>query len=105
MSARSGLPTSGRLFEARGQLAAVHFGHPSRELKLVGVTGTNGKTTVATLLYRLAMELGWKAGLCSTVANYIGGSSLPATHTTPDALTLQGLLRQMVDAGCDYCLD
>lgn len=89
--------------EALGQLAAVHFGHPSRELKLVGVTGTNGKTTVATLLYRLAMELGWKAGLCSTVANYIGGSSLPATHTTPDALTLQGLLRQMVDAGCDYC--
>ncbi len=88
---------------ALGWLAASHYGYPSRQLKLVGVTGTNGKTTVATLLHRLAGELGYKAGLCSTVANYVDQTAIAATHTTPDALTLQGLFRQMVDAGCAYC--
>jgi UDP-N-acetylmuramoyl-L-alanyl-D-glutamate--2,6-diaminopimelate ligase len=89
--------------EALGLLAAFHHGNPSRELRVVGVTGTNGKTTVATLLHRLALDLGYKAGLCSTVANFINEDRFEATHTTPDALTLQGLLRQMVDAGCEYC--
>lgn len=89
--------------EALARLAAVHYEHPSSDIKVVGVTGTNGKTTVATLLYRLAAELGYKAGLLSTVANYVDKKQVEATHTTPDALTLQALLRQMVDAGCDYC--
>lgn len=89
--------------EALARLAAVHYEHPSSDIKVVGVTGTNGKTTVATLLYRLAAELGYKAGLLSTVANYVDKKQIEATHTTPDALTLQALLRQMVDAGCDYC--
>ncbi len=88
---------------ALGWLADTHYGYPSRQLKLVGVTGTNGKTTVATLLHRLAGELGFKAGLCSTVANFVDQTAIAATHTTPDALTLQGLFRQMVDAGCTYC--
>jgi UDP-N-acetylmuramoyl-L-alanyl-D-glutamate--2,6-diaminopimelate ligase len=88
---------------ALGWLAAFHYGYPSQQLKLVGVTGTNGKTTVATLLHRLAGELGYKAGLCSTVANFVDQTAMAATHTTPDALSMQGLLRQMVDAGCDYC--
>ena len=69
----------------------------------MGVTGTNGKTTVATLLYKLAGYLGYRAGLCSTVANYIGDTKLDTTHTTPDALTLQALMRKMADEGCDYC--
>ena len=89
--------------EALARLAAVHYDYPSSDIKVVGVTGTNGKTTVATLLYRLAAELGYKAGLLSTVANYVDKKQIAATHTTPDALTLQALLRQMVDAGCDYC--
>lgn len=89
--------------EALARLAAVHYDYPSSDIKVVGVTGTNGKTTVATLLYRLAAELGYKAGLLSTVANYVDKKQIEATHTTPDALTLQALLRQMVDAGCDYC--
>lgn len=89
--------------EALARLAAVHYDYPSSDIKVVGVTGTNGKTTVATLLYRLAAELGYKAGLLSTVANYVDKKQVEATHTTPDALTLQALLRQMVDAGCDYC--
>jgi UDP-N-acetylmuramoyl-L-alanyl-D-glutamate--2,6-diaminopimelate ligase len=88
---------------ALGWLAACHYDYPSQQLQLVGVTGTNGKTTVATLLYRLAGEMGYKAGLCSTVANFVDKTALAATHTTPDAITLQGLLRQMVDAGCGYC--
>ncbi|TCO04957.1 UDP-N-acetylmuramoyl-L-alanyl-D-glutamate--2,6-diaminopimelate ligase [Natronoflexus pectinivorans] len=89
--------------EALAKLAAFHFDFPSDKMKVVGVTGTNGKTTVATLLYRLALELGYKVGLCSTVANFINDVKLDASHTTPDAVTLQGLMRQMVDEGCEYC--
>ena len=88
--------------EALGQLAAAYYGHPSRALRLVGVTGTNGKTTTVTLLYRLFTELGYKTGLLSTIENRIGGQALPAKHTTSDAVTVQALLRDMVDAGCDY---
>lgn len=89
--------------EALGLAASSFYGHPSRRLRLVGVTGTNGKTTIATLLYRLTMALGHKAGLFSTVTNYIGTEQLPATHTTPDAVTLNSLMAKMVDEGCEYC--
>lgn len=89
--------------EALGYIAANYFGNPSRLLKLVGVTGTNGKTTTATLLYELVRFAGHKAGLLSTVCNYIGEDKLPATHTTPDALAIQAYLKQMADAGCEYC--
>lgn len=89
--------------EALGLLAAFHYDYPSHALKLTGVTGTNGKTTIATLLYRLALGMGYKAGLCSTVANYVNTERIDTMLTTPDALTLQHLMRQMVDAGCDYC--
>lgn len=88
--------------EALGLLADAWYGHPSRRLKLVGVTGTNGKTTIATLLYQLVRKLGHKAGLLSTVIYYVDETAIPSTHTTPDALTIQSLLRQMVDAGCEY---
>ena len=88
--------------KALGLLASKWFGEPSRDLTLVGVTGTNGKTTIATLLYKLVRALGHKAGLLSTVVNYIDAEPVPATHTTPDALELNGLLRRMVDAGCTY---
>ena len=87
---------------ALGLLASKWFGEPSKALTLVGVTGTNGKTTIATLLYKLVRALGHKAGLLSTVVNYIESEAVPATHTTPDALELNGLLRRMVDAGCTY---
>ena len=87
---------------ALGLLASKWFGEPSRQLTLVGVTGTNGKTTIATLLYKLVRALGHKAGLLSTVVNYIEDEAVPATHTTPDAIELNGLLRRMVDAGCEY---
>jgi UDP-N-acetylmuramoyl-L-alanyl-D-glutamate--2,6-diaminopimelate ligase len=84
-------------------LAGVHaFGNPSAKMKVVGVTGTNGKTTTATLLYRVATALGHKAGLLSTVENVIDGKVLPATHTTPDPLHLNKLLKEMVAAGCKY---
>ena len=89
--------------EALGVMAGNYWDNPSRELKLVGVTGTNGKTTTATLLYELVRLAGEKAGLLSTVCNYIGEEKIPATHTTPDALSIQELLRRMVDAGCRYC--
>lgn len=88
--------------EALGRLASAWYGHPSHKLKLVGVTGTNGKTTTATLLYEMARLEGYKAGLLSTVCNYVDGRAIPATHTTPDPLTLNELLAEMVDAGCDY---
>ena len=88
--------------KALGLLASKWFGEPSKELKLVGVTGTNGKTTIATLLYKLVRALGHKAGLLSTVVNYIEDEAIPATHTTPDALELNGLLRRMADGGCEY---
>jgi len=88
---------------ALGIVAANFYDRPSDQLKLVGVTGTNGKTTVATLLYKLFRELGYKVGLLSTVENQINGKVIPATHTTPDPVALNSLLRDMVDQGCDYC--
>jgi UDP-N-acetylmuramoyl-L-alanyl-D-glutamate--2,6-diaminopimelate ligase len=88
--------------KALGIAASNFFGNPSASLKLVGVTGTNGKTTIATLLYRMFLRLGYKCGLFSTVCNYINGKELPATHTTPDPVQLNSLLAEMVKAGCDY---
>ncbi|MDR1681035.1 MAG: UDP-N-acetylmuramoyl-L-alanyl-D-glutamate--2,6-diaminopimelate ligase [Prevotellaceae bacterium] len=88
---------------AAGQMASAFYGHPSRRLKLVGITGTNGKTTTATLLYRLFRAAGYRAGLLSTVANYVDAREIPATHTTPDAITINRLLGEMVAAGCGYC--
>ncbi len=88
--------------EALGKLASAWYGHPSTKLKLVGVTGTNGKTTTATLLYEMARLEGYKAGLLSTVCNYVDGRPIPTTHTTPDPLPLNELLAEMVEAGCDY---
>ena len=88
--------------KALGELASAWYGHPSRHLTLVGVTGTNGKTTTATLLYEMAKLQGYKAGLLSTVCNYIGDKKVESTHTTPDPLTLNRLLAEMVDAGCEY---
>ena len=85
-----------------GKLATTFYGNPSQSLKLVGVTGTNGKTTIATLLYDLFREMGHKCGLLSTVCNYIDGEAYPSTHTTPDAISLNRLLAQMVEAGCEY---
>ena len=88
--------------EALGRLASRFYGDPSEELTLVGVTGTNGKTTIATLLYNMARMLGLKAGLISTVALIIGDESVPSEHTTPDAVSLNATLRKMVDAGCTF---
>ena len=85
-----------------GMVATQFFGNPSRKLKLVGVTGTNGKTTIATLLYNMFRKFGHKCGLLSTVCNYIEDEAIPADHTTPDPIELNRLLAQMVDAGCDY---
>ena len=87
---------------ALGLIASAWNGYPSRHLTLVGVTGTNGKTTIATLLYKMVRAMGHKAGLLSTVVNYVNDEPVQATHTTPDALELNGLLKQMVDAGCRY---
>lgn len=87
---------------ALGHLASAFYGYPSKQLTLVGVTGTNGKTTIATLLYKLTRQLGHKAGLLSTVINYVDEEAIPSTHTTPDAIQLNYLLRKMVDAGCEY---
>lgn len=88
---------------ACGRIAANFYDNPSKKLKLVGITGTNGKTTTVTLLYRMFRELGNKVGLLSTVVNYIDDVKVDATHTTPDAVELNNLLNQMVDAGCQYC--
>jgi UDP-N-acetylmuramoyl-L-alanyl-D-glutamate--2,6-diaminopimelate ligase len=88
--------------DALGFLAAAWYGYPSSKLTLVGVTGTNGKTTIATLLYQLFREPGNKTGLLSTVCNYVDDLEVEATHTTPDALSLNALLHQMVEAGCTY---
>lgn len=86
-----------------GLIASNYYGNPSSSMKIVGVTGTNGKTTTATLLYRLFKELGHKAGLLSTVCNYVDEQQTPATHTTPDPLQIQKLMAEMVAAGCEYC--
>jgi len=88
--------------EALGKMAHYWYGEPTKHLRLVGVTGTNGKTTTATLLYRLFKAMGNKVGLLSTVVNYVDDEAIPATHTTPDALSLNALLAQMVAAGCTY---
>lgn len=87
---------------ALGELASMWYGEPSRKLKLVGVTGTNGKTTTATLIYEMARLMGYKAGLLSTVVNYVDTEAIHATQTTPDALTINALLARMVDCGCEY---
>ena len=88
--------------EALGRLASAYFGNPSEKLTLVGVTGTNGKTTIATLLYRTVRLLGKKAGLLSTVENKIDTETVHATHTTPDPIALNELLARMVEAGCEF---
>lgn len=85
-----------------GEVATVFYGEPSKKLKLVGVTGTNGKTTIATLLYNMFRKFGYKCGLLSTVCNYIEDEKLHADHTTPDPIELNELLHEMVEAGCDY---
>ena len=87
---------------AVGPVATMFYGEPSKQLKLVGVTGTNGKTTIATLLYNMFRKFGHKCGLLSTVCNYIEDEAIPADHTTPDPIELNKLLAQMVDAGCEY---
>jgi UDP-N-acetylmuramoyl-L-alanyl-D-glutamate--2,6-diaminopimelate ligase len=89
--------------EALGVMAANFYGNPSQKLHLVGVTGTNGKTTNVTLLYNLFRGLGYSAGMLSTVENYINDKIIPATHTTPDAIQLNALLAEMVKEGCQYC--
>jgi UDP-N-acetylmuramoyl-L-alanyl-D-glutamate--2,6-diaminopimelate ligase len=88
--------------EALGRLSCKWFGDPSEKLQLVGVTGTNGKTTIATLLYETFMKFGHKSGLLSTVCNYVDQEAIHATHTTPDSYTINELLARMVDAGCEY---
>lgn len=88
--------------ESVGKLATMLYGNPTSRLKLVGVTGTNGKTTIATVLYNLFRKLGYKAGLISTVCNYVDNEAIPTDHTTPDPITLNRLLARMVSAGCEY---
>ena len=88
--------------EVVGKLATAFYGHPTSKLKLVGVTGTNGKTTIATLLYNMFRLFGYKAGLISTVCNYIDDEAIPTEHTTPDPITLNKLLGRMADEGCKY---
>jgi len=86
-----------------GLMASAFFDDPSSKLKLVGITGTNGKTTTVTLLYRMFKELGYKAGLISTVKYYVNDREVDASHTTPDAIQLNSLMHQMVEEGCEYC--
>jgi len=88
---------------AAGMIASNFYGNPTENLKLVGITGTNGKTTTATLLYELFVALGYKVGLISTVRNMINGVEVAATHTTPDPINLNKLLAEMVEAGCEFC--
>ncbi len=88
--------------DAVGKVATTFYGDPSHQLKLVGVTGTNGKTTVATLLYNMFCKFGYKVGLLSTVCNYIDDKEVPASHTTPDPIELNALLARMVAEGCEY---
>lgn len=88
--------------DAVGKVATQFYGDPTTKLKLVGVTGTNGKTTIATVLYNMFRAFGHKCGLCSTVCNFIDGRAVPADHTTPDPITLNKLLAQMAEEGCEY---
>lgn len=89
--------------KALGVIADAYYEHPSRKLQLIGITGTNGKTTTATLLYEATRSLGYKCGLLSTVRNYIHDKTIEATHTTPDAIQINALLADMVDEGCSFC--
>ena len=89
--------------KALGVVASNFYDNPSEKIKMVGVTGTNGKTTVATLLHNLFQALGYKAGLLSTVVYKVGSKSIDATHTTPDAIRLNSMLKEMIDEGCKYC--
>lgn len=89
--------------KALAEIADEYYGHPSRSLKLVGITGTNGKTTTVTLLYNLFSGMGYKCGLLSTIANYVAGERHEAANTTSDPLTINRLMREMVDRGCEYC--
>jgi UDP-N-acetylmuramoyl-L-alanyl-D-glutamate--2,6-diaminopimelate ligase len=89
--------------ECLGLMASSFYGNPSAELKLVGITGTNGKTTTATLLHKVFTKLGYKVGLLSTVVNKIGDEEVPSTHTTPDPVSLNALLADMVNQGCEFC--
>jgi UDP-N-acetylmuramoyl-L-alanyl-D-glutamate--2,6-diaminopimelate ligase len=89
--------------KALGIMASNQFGNPSSKLKLVGVTGTNGKTTIASLLYEVFQKLGYKSGVLSTIRNKVGERIVEATHTTPDPIQLNSLLHQMVHSGCSYC--
>lgn len=88
---------------ALAQLAGFHYNYPATKLKMIGVTGTNGKTTIATLLYKLALSFNYKAGLCSTVANYVNEKKYDTNLTTPDVITLNKLFAEMVEEGCEYC--
>lgn len=88
---------------AEAMAAAAFYGNPSHELTLVGITGTNGKTTTVTLLYNLFRGLGYHCGLLSTIANYVGDKEIETTNTTADPITINALLRQMADEGCEYC--
>lgn len=93
----------GNSAEALGLMAANFYDHPSKRIQVVGITGTNGKTTTTTLLHRMYRQFGVKCGLISTVANRINDRMIPATHTTPDALSIQALLAEMVEQGCTHC--
>lgn len=89
--------------KALGLIAANFYGNPSTKLRLIGITGTNGKTTTVTLLHQMFRQLGYHTGLISTIVNKIDETEIPATHTTPDAINLNKLLQQMVDNSCEYC--
>ena len=88
--------------EAVGPIATAFNGYPTEKVRLIGVTGTNGKTTIATLLYNMFRAMGYKVGLVSTVCNYIDDEAIPTEHTTPDAITLNALLGRMANEGCKY---
>lgn len=88
--------------QVTGMVATTFYGNPTSKMKLVGVTGTNGKTTIATVLYEMFRHLGYKVGLLSTVANYINDEMIPTDHTTPDPITLNALLAEMAEKGCEY---
>ncbi|MFW6104040.1 MAG: Mur ligase family protein, partial [Bacteroidota bacterium] len=85
-----------------GKMASNYYGNPAARLKIIGITGTNGKTTSATLLYRLFLQKGIKSGLISTIANYVDQERLPTKYTTPDAIRINSLLKEMVERRCEY---